>query len=111
MANGLRDYGVLTEEDASWVRTHNAIGERAYTDPSTVIADCYSPAINPGSRSWFKADATELLEMARAYTRLLDRYAVPWMELRTRYPGRIVYEDDVQIVAVPYVHEEHWPLR
>lgn len=49
--------------------------------------------------------------MARRYTVLLDRYEVPWVEPRTERPGRIVYDDAVQVVAVPFVHEEHWPLR
>ncbi|GAA1484666.1 hypothetical protein [Brachybacterium fresconis] len=111
MTNGLRDSGLLTEDDAEWVRRQNAHGNRAYTDPSTVAAECYSTTVNPGARSWFKDDALALLQMARRYTVLLNKYEVPWVELRTERPGRIVYDDAVQVVAVPYVHEEHWPLR
>lgn len=110
MMNGLRDSGLLTGDDAEWVRHHNSLGNQAYTDPSTVATDCYNPTANPGARSWFKDDAVDLLQMARRYTRLLDKYEVPWVELRTDRPGRIVYEDAVQVVTVPYVHEEHWPL-
>lgn len=110
MTNGLRDAGLLTPADEEWVRRENALGEAAYTDPSTVVADCYSPRINPGARSWFTGEADELLEMARRYAALLDRYEVPWVELRTTRPGRVVFEDADQVVAVPFVHEEHWPL-
>lgn len=110
MVNGVRDAGLLSPADAEWVRTWNAHSERAHTDPSTVIADCYDPTLNPGARSWFKDDATALLDMANRYTELLDRYEVPWTELRTARPGRLVYEDAVQVVAVPFTHAEHWPL-
>lgn len=111
MANGLRDAGVLSPADAEWVRVWNARGESAYTDPSTVARGCYDPVTNPGARSWFTGDAVELLAMAHRYTELLDRYEVPWVQLRTARPGRIVYEDAVQVVAVPFTHAEHWPLR
>jgi len=36
---------------------------------------------------------------------------VPWTELRTRTPGRITYEDDVQVVAVPYTYDADWRLH
>lgn len=110
MANGLLRAGMLAEADSDWVRRENARGEHAYTDPSTVVPGCYDPVRNPGARSWFKDDAHELLAMAREYAVLLDRYDVAWVELRTAHPGRIVYEDEVQVVAVPFTHEEHWPL-
>lgn len=56
-------------------------------------------------------EAADLLRMARRYTLFLDRYEVPWVELRTEHPGRIVYEDRVQFVAVPFTHDADWPLR
>lgn len=111
MTNGLRDAGLLAGDDAEWVRRQNAHGDRSYTDPSTVVADCYDATINPGARAWFKDDAADLLLMARRYTRLLDRYGVPWVELRSERPGQIVYEDQVQVVAVPFTHATDWPLR
>lgn len=110
MANGLRDGGLLSANDLAWIRRQNEHGDRAYTDPSTVAPNTYSATENPGARAWFKEDASELLEMAIRYTRLLDRYGVPWAELRTRNPGRIVYEDEVQVVAVPFAHETDWPF-
>lgn len=111
MTNGLRDRDLLRGVDAEWVRQQNDHGDRAYPDPSTVGDGCYDASINPGARSWFKDDAAALLLMAHRYTQLLDRYEVPWVELRSAYPGIIVYEDSVQVVAVPYAYEEHWPFR
>ncbi|MGP9745723.1 hypothetical protein [Brachybacterium sp. AOP29-B2-41] len=43
MTNGLRDHGLLDEGDMEWVRRQNAHANLAYTDPSTVVADCYDP--------------------------------------------------------------------
>jgi hypothetical protein len=48
--------------------------------------------------------------VAAAYLDLLDHYGVRWGELRTSSPGRIVYEDDVQVVTVPYRHPDKWPF-
>lgn len=110
MTNGLRDAGLLSAADEHWVRTANAHANSAYTDPGTVVPGCYDAARNPGARSWFKDEAEELLAMSQSYTGLLDRYGVPWIQLRTARPGRLVYEDAVQVVAVPYSFAEHWPL-
>ena len=111
LANGLRDEGVLTEVDAYWLRAANDHANAAYVDPTSVDPDCYNRATNPGARSWFKSNATTLLDMTAEYLGLLDRYHVPWVELRTRTPGRLVYEDAVQIVAVPHTYIEHWPFH
>lgn len=58
--------------------------------------------LNPGAKAWFRASATDLLGFTAGYLHLLDRYGVPWVELRTSSPGRIVCEDGVQVVAVPH---------
>ena len=51
---------------------------------------------------WFKLTATHLLERVPGYLALLDRYGVAWVERRSDAPGRVLYEDEVQIVvAVP----------
>ncbi|MFF2346994.1 hypothetical protein [Pseudarthrobacter sp. NPDC058119] len=84
MANGLGTEGLLNEADRQWLRIGNANASANYVDPTTAAADCLD---------------------------LLDRNDIPWTALRTRNPGRIVYEDEVQVVAVPYTHETHWPFR
>jgi hypothetical protein len=76
-----------------------------------VAPECYDRTLNPGARAWFKSGASDQIELARAYLVLLDRYDVGWVELRTAAPGRIVYEDHVQVVAVPYDHDRDWPLH
>ncbi|WP_232317968.1 hypothetical protein [Neomicrococcus aestuarii] len=110
MANGLRSEGLLNDDELRWLEEPNTAANAAYTDPSTVTPDCYDSVLNPGARSWFKSDASELLQMTAGYLQLLDCHGIQWMELRTRTPGRIVYEDTVQVVAVPYNYPEHWPF-
>jgi hypothetical protein len=110
LANGLARGGLLSSEDYAWWASANKHGDELYTDPSTVDAACYDRIVNPGARAWFKDSASELIAITADYLRLLDRYGVPWAELRSASPGRIVYEDDVQIVAVPYTHPADWRL-
>lgn len=110
MANGLRESSLLSGDDAAWLLVFNAQMTAAYVDPSLATASCYDSELNPGARSLFKAEADRLLTMTSEYLRLLDRYGVPWVELRTSTPGRLVYEDAVQIVAVPHRYPDHWPF-
>ncbi|QZQ55628.1 hypothetical protein KZI27_01795 [Curtobacterium sp. TC1] len=110
LANGLRDAGRLTDTDRRWLAAANERAEGMYVDPSTVEPGCFDEVRNPGARSWFRTDATDLLTMSAEYLDLLDRYGVGWVELRTDRPGRTTYEDDVQIVAVPLAYPADWPF-
>lgn len=110
LANGLVEYHMLSDKDSAWLRETNAQADIAYTDPSAVQPDCYSRDLNPGARSWFKREQRQLLALSMQYLRLLDRYGIPWTELRTTSPGRIVYEDEFQVVAVPAAYPTHWPF-
>ncbi len=110
LANGLGKAGLLSSEDARWLRAANDWGNVAHTDPVTVVEDCYDPLVNPGTRAWFKTSATDLLRATHDYLDFLDRHNVAWVELRTNSPGRITYEDSVQVIAVPPVYPEDWPF-
>ncbi|NED97325.1 hypothetical protein G1H11_18675 [Phytoactinopolyspora alkaliphila] len=110
LANGLAHAGALSPDDYAWWRAANDHGDAAYTDPSTVDPACFDRELNPGAVSWFKSTATSLISTCDGYLALLDRYGVPWTELRTDHPGMIVYEDDVQVVATPYSYPEHWRM-
>ncbi|WP_457964671.1 hypothetical protein M1E17_00485 [Arthrobacter sp. D1-29] len=102
LANGLARGGRLSGEDwASW-RAANDHYDAAYTDPSTVDRSVYDPHINPSAQSWFKGSAAHLLEGVAFYTDLLGRYDVGWQVLYSANPGKILYEDDVQVVVAPY---------
>ncbi|MCR2783907.1 MULTISPECIES: hypothetical protein [unclassified Microbacterium] len=106
LANGLVNSALLSPDDAMWVRSSNDRANAAYADPTTLVANCYDPIVNPGARSWFRSSAQDLLALTRGYLDLLDRYEVRWVELRTNTPGRITYEDDVQVVAVPCAYPD-----
>ncbi|GAA4845520.1 hypothetical protein GCM10023221_24820 [Luteimicrobium xylanilyticum] len=101
LANGLARAGLLTAEEHAWWRRSNDWCNRAYPDPSTADPLVYDREANPGAKAWFKASAVELVDRTREYLVLLDRHGVGWVERRTSTPGRIVYEDEVQVVAVP----------
>ncbi|MFC8731257.1 hypothetical protein ACFT5B_02205 [Luteimicrobium sp. NPDC057192] len=101
LANGLARAGRLSSTDHAWWRSSNDWCNAAYADPSTVDAAVYDDVANPGAQAWFKSTAVELIEIARAYVALLERYGVACVERRTLAPGRVVYEDDVQVVVAP----------
>jgi len=110
LANGLRLSGLLSAEEGEWMDAANARASESYADPRSVDPDCYDRDINPGARAWFRATAADLLAFTGDYLALLDRHDVPWQELRTRTPGRIVYADDVQVIAIPHTVDD-WPFR
>jgi hypothetical protein len=110
LADGMRLGGMLSAEEVEWMDEVNARASASYADPRSVDPDCYDRVRNPGARAWFLASATDLLSFAADYLALLDRHHVPWHELRTRTPGRIVYADDVQVIATPHTVDD-WPFR
>lgn len=110
MVNGLAAAGLLSLEDRRWLDAANDQANAAYPDPSTIRPGCYDPVANPGARSWFKVEASALLSMTGTHLSILDRYGVAWVELRTSHPGRIVYDDEVQVVAVPHAYPADWPF-
>jgi hypothetical protein len=111
LANGLASENLLSSQDAVWHRAANDRANALYVDPTSVVPGCFDPIVNAGARSWFKATAGELLEMTQGYLDLLTSYGVGWVELRTSTPGRITYQDDVQVVAVPPTHANDWPFQ
>ncbi len=52
--------------------------------------------------SWFKDSANMWISKARELARLLESKDILVEQLTTNMPGKIIYEDDVQIFALPY---------
>lgn len=50
---------------------------------------------------WFKTDARACIEQMRMLALLLEREGERIWQIYSRNPGRITYEDDYQVVAVP----------
>ncbi|MFG2293930.1 hypothetical protein [Streptomyces sp. NPDC048603] len=101
LANGLAREGRLTEEQHRFWRAANDWYDAAYPDPSDHDPAVYDPAVNPGAVAWFKDTAGHLIERVAGYLELLNLHDVPWERVESADPGRIVYEDEVQVVAVP----------
>ncbi|RKS86114.1 hypothetical protein DEU37_2476 [Microbacterium sp. AG790] len=65
LVNGLRDEGRLSPRDAAWVGASHRRADALYADPTSIVANCYDPVVNPGARSWFRASATVLTRSPR----------------------------------------------
>ncbi|MFF7177307.1 hypothetical protein [Streptomyces sp. NPDC008121] len=101
LVNNLGRAGRLDPEEERFRRANNAWYDAAYTDPSTVDPSVYDPAVHPGAAAWFKPTATHLLERIDGYLDVLAAHGVAYETLRSAAPGRVIYEDDVQVVVVP----------
>ncbi|MEV7452052.1 hypothetical protein [Streptomyces nigra] len=104
LVNNLAREGRLSEEQEAFRRLNNKWYDAAYPDPSTVDATVYDEEVNPGAAAWFKPSATHLLARVPGYLEILAAHGVDCQVLRSTDPGQVVYEDDVQIVVVPYAH-------
>ncbi|MFJ7018924.1 hypothetical protein ACIQUW_11300 [Streptomyces sp. NPDC101117] len=102
LVNNLAREGRLSEEQEAFRRRGNRWFDAAYTDPSTVDPSVYDDTVNPDAAAWFKPSATHLLARVPGYLEILSAHGVECRLLRSADPGRVVYEDDVQIVVVPY---------
>jgi hypothetical protein len=52
--------------------------------------------------AWFNVPAADhLVQATRGHLDILDAYGVAWECVESDDPGRVVYEDEHQVVAVP----------
>lgn len=102
LANRLGKSGALTAEEYAIWRAGNDWYNSAYPDPTSCDPSVYDESINPQATAWFKSTATYLLERIPKYLEILQAHGVKCDRVESAAPGRIIYEDDVQIVAVPH---------
>ncbi|MGY0235771.1 hypothetical protein [Longispora urticae] len=102
LVNTLAKQGRLTEEQERFRRANNDWYDAAYTDPSTVDPTVYDEDLHPGAAAWFKVDAAHLLDRIDGYLDILAAHAVPCVRVESADPGRVVYEDEHQIIVVPH---------
>ncbi|MGW5734856.1 MULTISPECIES: hypothetical protein [Streptomyces] len=102
LVNGLAREGKLTAEQERFRRTNNDWYDNAYPDPSTIDPAIYDHDVNPRAVAWFKVTATHLIERVPGYLEILDAHGIECRVVRSSDPGRVVYEDDFQIVVVPH---------
>ncbi|MEV0623031.1 GNAT family N-acetyltransferase [Nonomuraea sp. NPDC050404] len=102
LVNGLAMQGRLSEAEERFRRENNAWYEANFTNPATVDPSVYDRSVNPGAAAWFKSSAGHLMCRASGYLEILAAHGVECVRLESADPGRIVYEDDDQVVVVPH---------
>ncbi|WP_243869608.1 hypothetical protein [Streptomyces liangshanensis] len=102
LANGLARDGKLSEDEYRFWRANNDWYDAAYPDPSTTDPRVYDHELHPGAVAWFKSTATHLIDRVSGYLEILDVHGVRCERIESPSPGRIIYEDDVQVVVVPF---------
>ena len=104
LANGLARTGRLSSVDHAWWRAGNAWYEAELPNPGRVDPSLFDRERNPVVSCWFRATAGEALERVDGYLGLLSRYATPWRLRRSPDPGRVLYEDEFQVMVAPDRH-------
>jgi hypothetical protein len=102
LVNVLARQGRLTPGQERFRRAGNDWYDANYRNPAAVDPTVYDTEVNPGAAAWFKATATHLLDRVDGYLAILAAHDVPCVRLESDVPaGRVVYEDEHQIVVVP----------
>ncbi|MFF8837397.1 hypothetical protein [Streptomyces sp. NPDC015130] len=101
LANGLAREGRLSEQEYAFWRTNNDWYDTHYPDPSSTDPHVYDHELHPGAAAWFKTTAAHLIDRVAGYLDLLAAHGVECERIESSAPGRIIYEDDVQVVVVP----------
>lgn len=86
---------------------HKALSELLeWFDGDLDVPERFHRSSNPHAHgkglSWFKPEAVEHIEHSRQILLILERYGVLSEMLTTQRPGYVLYEDDIQICAVPF---------
>lgn len=102
LANGLARDGKLTEEEYRFWRAGNDWYDANFTNPSVVDPTVYDHDLHPGATAWFKTTAVDLVDRATGYQELLAAHGVGCERVESSDPGDIIYEDDEQVVVVPW---------
>ncbi|MGW1788082.1 hypothetical protein ACWCO0_27200 [Streptomyces tubercidicus] len=109
LANGLAREGKLSDEQYRFWRAGNDWYDANYPNPSHTDPNVYDPDLNPGAVAWFKATARHLIERVDGYLEILAAHEVACERVESTAPGRVVYEDEVQVVVVPWENDVGLP--
>ncbi|MCX4973129.1 hypothetical protein [Streptomyces sp. NBC_00620] len=101
LANGLAREGRLTEEQFRFWRANNDWYDANYPNPSDNDPLVYDHETHPGAVAWFKSSAKELIKRVDGYLELLAAHGVECRRVESSAPGKIIYEDECQVVVVP----------
>ncbi|TCC23216.1 hypothetical protein E0H50_34060 [Kribbella sindirgiensis] len=99
LVNMLGNRGYLSAEEERFRRTTNDWYDATYTNPATVDPTVY--ADNPLAAAWFKPSAAHLMDPIPGYLAILATHNVPCERYESPTPGRVLYEDEHQVVVIP----------
>jgi hypothetical protein len=97
---------LLSAAEEEFRRTTNAWYDATYVNPSSVDPAVYDPDVNLLAASWFKSSAVRLFEPIPEYLAILAAHNLPCERYTSAAPGRVVYEDEHQVVVVPHAPED-----
>jgi hypothetical protein len=100
----LEDQGALAPHELEWFRSAEQWFNKHLARPQH-LARSRRPNASKQAISWLKLSAREHVTHMRELVALLVHKDVPVEELRTDRPGYIVYEDEHQITAEPFIQE------
>lgn len=101
LVNGLARVGCLTVEQEAFRRTTNDWYDANFVNPAHADPSVYDTSLNPGAAAWFKATARIFIERVDGYLSILKSHQIPCEAVWSVNPGRIIYEDEHQVVVVP----------
>ena len=94
--------GRLTpDEHATW-REGNDWYDAVYQDPTDTDPAVYDETVHPLATAWFKESAVHLIERVPTYLEILAAHGVDCVRVESGDPGRVIYDDDEQVVVVPH---------
>jgi hypothetical protein len=97
----LRDRGVFSIADQAAYFSLTGWFD-VWLDVPTRFSRSRRPRACPKAICWFKPEAINHIERVRRLAKLLERYGMRTRLLKTGKPRYIVYEDEHQVVAVPF---------
>lgn len=101
-AYALRDRGELDEHERAWFQEVVGWFDRHLKGPRGGVWRVRSQAERDLVIFWFKAGAHEHVQRMRDVCTMLGHHGVPTRLIRSASPGRIVYEDEHQVGAIPF---------
>jgi hypothetical protein len=104
LVNGLYFAGELSDAQVALRREVHDWFNANLTNPADVDEGVFDRTRNPITLSWFKASAWACFAKLPTYLTILDAHGIGYERVSSYRPGRIVYEDALQVVAVPAKH-------
>lgn len=102
LVNGLAKDGVLTADQERFRRANNEWYNANFPNPAEKDSTVYDRELHPGAVAWFKVSADEFIERVDGYLQILAAHGVDCATVQSADPGKVIYEDQFQVVVVPH---------